>query len=435
MPIEYTGPKGTRDFLPGEMEIRVNVITKIQEVFKKYGFYMWDGPAFEHLETFTRKSGETVSDEVYVFKDKGGRDLALRFELTTSLARLIASNPKLLFPIKAYSYGKVWRYENPQKGRYREFLQMDADIFGSSHMVCELELLNMANEILQSIGFDNYYMNINNRKILEGLIRLAEISDDWKNDVLRSFDKLLKIGLEGVKDELRTKGLSGATFDNFMKNIITEGSNEEKIKHMKNVLKDDPKGLEGVNELEFIVNLSNKSDLGKKIQIDYTLVRGLDYYTGPIFEIKIKDSETFGSISGGGRYDKLVGTYGSQDVPAVGLSFGIERIIDIISNNPNLAEKFEKKPPKIMVVLIKDNLLEHALDLLHKIRDANISADIDVSMRPLKRQMEYANKMGYPYIIVVGAKEVESKQFNLKNMKTGEETPLSIEQIIYKLKE
>ena len=216
---KFTGPKGTRDFLPYYMETRDRIVEMIKEVFKIYGCYPWDGPAFEYLETLTRKSGEEVSNEIYVFKDKSGRELGLRFELTASIARMIASNPSLKKPIKGFSIGKVWRYENPQQGRYREFLQMDADIFGASNMLCEVELLDMAKNILDRIGFDDYYIQLNNRKILEAQVRCAGIPKEKELDVFRALDKLNKIGPEGVRQEFNNRGMSETAYRDFIKYI------------------------------------------------------------------------------------------------------------------------------------------------------------------------------------------------------------------------
>lgn len=436
MKEKFDAPKGTKDFLPGYMEVRSSIISKIEKIFRRYGFYEWDGPAFEYLNTLTRKSGEEVKDEIYVFKDKGGRELGLRFELTASIARMIANNPHLKKPVKGYSIGKVWRYENPQKGRYREFLQMDADIFGSGSMFCEVELLNMGKQILEEIGFKDkeYYIRLNNRKVLEAQVRCSGVCEEKKMDIFRALDKMDKIGYEGVKKEFLNKGLSVEDFEGFMSYIISDGSNREKIEEMCNLLKGDEKGMEGLNELSHILKITDEIGLSD-ILVDYTLARGLDYYTGPIYEIKIKKGEEVGSIAGGGRYDQLVELFGGNPTPAVGISFGIERIIDIIEKDRFLSKVFKIKAPIVFVVYIEAEFFNHAFKIVENIRKEGISADIDLTMRPFKKQLKYANERGYPYVLFVGEEEIRTKRYGLKDMESGEQVSLKFEEVIEKLKE
>jgi len=387
------------------------------------------------VETLTRKSGEEVMNEIYIFRDKSKRKLGLRFELTASIARMIANNPTLKQPIKGYSVGKVWRYENPQQGRYREFLQMDADIFGSGSMLCEVELLNMAKEILESIGFTDFYIQLNNRKILEALVRCAGIPEGKKLDVFRALDKLNKIGFEGVKQEFLNRGLSYEDYENFMDYILTKGTNYQKIDEMKNLLKKDKLGIEGINELSYILEFAKDVSLDQRIIIDYTLVRGLDYYTGPIYEIKIKKGEQVGSISGGGRYDQLIELFGGKPTPAVGISFGIERIIDLIENDTILSKRYKGNPPLVFVIYMGPELINQAFKIVETIRKERVSADMDLMGRSFKKQIQYANKKGYPYVLFVGENEIRNNIYRLKNMKTGEQIDIKIEELVNKLKE
>jgi len=435
MSKKFTGPKGTRDFLPYHMETRDRIVEMIKEVFKIYGCYPWDGPAFEYLETLTRKSGEEVSGEIYVFKDKSGRELGLRFELTASIARMIASNPSLKKPIKGFSIGKVWRYENPQQGRYREFLQMDADIFGANNMLCEVELLDMAKNILGRIGFDDYYIQLNNRKILAAQVRCAGIDQEKELDVFRALDKLNKIGPGGVRQEFLNRGMSEKAYEDCMRYIITRGTNQQKIDEMRGLLAKDEKGIEGLNELSQILGYAKEISLDKRIIVDYTLVRGLDYYTGPIFEIKIGKGEQVGSIAGGGRYDQLIELFGGTPTPAVGISFGIERIIDLVESNPVLSERYKGNPPLLLVIYLSPELSGHAFRITEAVRQSGLSADIDLAMRSFKKQIQYANEKGYPYVLFVGEDEIRNDSYGLKDMKTGEQETFGIEDLIKKLKE
>lgn len=434
MSERLTGPKGTRDFLPGFMEVRKTIVEIIETIFKIYGFYEWDGPAFEYLQTLTRKSGQEVANEIYVFKDKSGRELGLRFELTASIARMIANNPSLKKPIKGYSIGKVWRYENPQQGRYREFLQMDADIFGSGSMFCEVELLGMAKNILNRIGFNEYRIHLNNRKVLESQVRCAGISEGKKLDVFRALDKLNKIGYKGVNQEFVNRGLSGEDYENFMGYMITDGTNNQKIKNMNDLLKRDEKGIEGLSEISEILKYAKEISLDKEIVVDYTLVRGLDYYTGPIYEIRIAEGEEVGSISGGGRYDQLIEVFGGRPTPAVGISFGIERIMDLIEKTPHLSKEYQDKPPTLFVVCVSPGLVKDAFKITENIRREGISVDIDLTVRSLSKQLQYANERGYPYVLFFGEEEAKNKRYGLKNMESGEQKSLELDDIIMRLK-
>jgi len=432
----FQAVKGMRDFPPGSLEIRENIIRTIEDIFKKYGYYKWDGPALEYWETLIRKSGPEVEKEIYVFKDKGGRKVGLRFELTASLARIIASNPNLKLPIKAYSVGKVWRYENPQRGRYREFLQMDADIFGSLSILCEVELLLMATNILNTLGFKDFYILLNNREILESVVKQAGISEQKKLNVFRALDKLSRVGYEGVRNEFIERGLAESEFERFMELIITENNinNFEKIENMKRLLKDDKKAVVGLDKLKKIVEYYSECSDAENIKIDFSLVRGLDYYTGPVFEIKIKNKEEYGSIVGGGRYDELVKLFGGKPTPAVGLSFGIERIIDIIENDNNLRAMHETKPPMVYVISLGEKYVKYALKLSEILRREGIQADFDLMGRNYRKQLQYANEMQYSFVLFVGENEIKSNKYTLKDMSTGIQEKLPISEVIEKLK-
>lgn len=433
MAIKFSAPKGTRDFPPGSLGVRNKIIREIEDVFHLYGYEIWDGPAFEYLETLTAKSGEEIQKEIYTFQDKAGRDLGLRFELTTTIARLIASNPDLKKPVKGYSYGKVWRYENTQQGRYREFLQMDADIFGSDNTVCEAELLDMAQNVLGRLGFHEYYVKLNSRKVLNSLVRCCEIAEDKKQNVFRAVDKLDKIGAQGVLKEFVSRGLTEDEFNRVMNYIHIQGTNEEKIQAMRELFAEDEDGLKGLQELEEIVSYFKDSPLYERIQIDYTLIRGFDYYTGPIYEIKIVNGEQVGSISGGGRYDKLIEIFGGAPTPAVGISFGIERLIDLIQNDPVLSEKYKGDKPAVFVLYMDPQLISKAYGITNQFRQAGISADLDLTIRSFRKQMQYADKKEYSYVVMVGEDELARGEFVLKNMKTGEQETLRLEEIICKL--
>jgi len=420
-------PKGTRDFLPEDMLLRRKVTDILSSIYHTFGFQEWDGPAFEYFETLSRKSGELIADEIYCFEDKSKRKLGLRFELTTSIARIIANNPNIKKPLKVFNIGKVWRYERPQTGRFREFLQSDTDIFGSSSMTCELDLLLMSVTALRQINLGDYIILLNNRKILESQLRIAGVDPDQHTDALRALDKLSKIGKDGVRDEFEKRGINQEKFDKIMDFIDLEGDNKERLRKTKELLKTDSLGLEGVKELEEILELSEGVGLNGSIVIDLSLVRGLDYYTGPIFEIRSKERPEIGSFAGGGRYDNLIKLFGGQSTPAVGISFGVERLIEIVSSQKKSERPFSDT--KVFVGNISPETLIIAIKITQQLRDAGISAEFDLSGRNLSKQLAHVNASQIPYCFVVFS---ESEQ-KLKEMATGKEEILSVDEVIKKI--
>lgn len=424
MSQKLEAPKGTRDFLPSEMGVRNAIIKGIQKIFSRYGYQQWDGPAFEYLSTLTKKSSPEIVKEIYNFTDKADRELGLRFELTTTIARMMSVNSRIKKPVKAFGFGKVWRYENTQKGRYREFLQMDADLFGVSSQVGELELLSMARDVMDYIGFHNYTILINNRKILNAFVEVTKIPEEKKLDVFRALDKLQKIGEQGVLKEFQKRGLTDEQFSQ----IMTLVSPNLSLSDLKNKFASVPIGVEGVEELEIILAKAKVLNISN-IKFSPDLIRGFDYYTGPIYEIKIEEGENVGSISGGGRYDKLVETFGGQSTPAVGISFGIERIIDIIEKDEYLREKFDKPKIDVYIACLDSKYENIGWQIAQELRAIQVAVDIDLLGRGFKKQMQYANDKKCPFVIILGEEEAQSKVFTLKNMKTGEQEKKKLEEL------
>jgi len=427
MKIKYETPRGTRDFLPEELRPREYVMAKIENWFKKYGYQKMETPVFEYLEVLTQKSGE-VENEIYSFEDKSGRKLALRFDLTVPLARVVASTPSLKLPFKRYCISRVWRYEKPQLGRFREFWQADADIVGSGSMDCEVELLNMAAKICEDLGFEKYAIHLNNRKILEGLAQITGIGKNKISDAFRSLDKLDKIGYEGVRKEFLTRGLSEKEYDSFIERIKIEGENSEKILYLEDILENNQKGREGVEEIKRILYFLDKLGL-KNVLLDLTLVRGLDYYTGPIFEIKSKELK-IGSFAGGGRYDRLIELYGKRSIPAVGISFGLERIIEILKDKIKLED-----PPRLFIASIGgENAKIEAIKIADYLRSKlPTPVEINLTDKRLTDQLRYANSRGIKYVLIVGDQELEEKKFPLKDMTAQTEEKISLEEVVSSL--
>ena len=401
-------PKGMRDFLPDEAMVREEVRNKIVNIYQKYGFVPMETPALEYLETLQAKAGEEIDKQLFVLKDER---LALRFDLTVPLAR-IGANIDAPRPFKRYAVGPVWRREEPQKGRFREFWQADADIIGSPSMRSEAELLIMANEICAEFGFKKPKIMLNNRKILDALAEKIGFKKE-KDETLRLLDKIDKVGKDAVEEEVIK--LLGKRGEELIEIVTTGKSNEEKLKSVEKTSK------EGVEELREILSLCDFD-----IEVDLSMARGLGYYTGPVFEIKLSDE--IGTVIAGGRYDKLLSLYGREDY-ATGISVGIERLITL---------SFEKSGKKktntsALVANVKNEFYRDAVKVAGKLREAGISCETDINGRNLKTQFDYANAAGIPYVIVIGKKEIETGKYTLKDMKSGEEKTMEIKQLIKKL--
>ncbi|MEM1855573.1 MAG: histidine--tRNA ligase [Candidatus Methanomethylicaceae archaeon] len=419
--MKFGRPRGTRDFLPNEMKIRSYIIEKIRKVFEIHGFEEMDTPAIELWETLSAKGGEEVENQIYKFQDKGGRWLGLRFDLTVPLARVVANNPNLVKPFKRYCIAKVWRYEEPQSGRFREFLQADIDIVGSPYMEADMECISTAVDALKSLGLEKFKVRINNRKILEGLMSLMGISGEKFFKVLRILDKLEKIGEDNVIKELRELNLEEdiiLKIMNFIKNKDKEALDYVEKNFDFNLIQ------EGVKELRRILELSEFYNLKDYISIDFSLVRGLDYYTGPVFEVKVEDMQ-IGSIAGGGRYDNLIEKFGGISTYATGISLGIERLYEILSKKISI----NKSNVKVFVANVDESVLGDCIRICRKLIELGIPAEIDLMKRKLTRQLEYANIKGIPFVLIVGPEELRTGIFKLKDMMNKKEYSISIEEI------
>jgi len=402
---KFETPKGTRDYLPADMRPRRYVFDKLRSHFERFGFEELDTPAFEYLEVLTLKSGAQAENEIYAFDDKGGRRLGLRFDLTSSTGRVIAAHPELPRPFYRYQIGKVWRYDRPQAGRYREFYQADCDILGSYSLDCEVELLLMATEVLAEFGLTEYKLVINNRKILDAQVRASGIPLEKKPDALRALDKLLKVGKEGMQAEFLKYGLSAEQFESFYATIVVETLDEAESK-----VRGDEVGEAGVRELREIFEKAERLGFAQHLKFDWTLVRGLDYYTGPIFEAQAKTESGFGSFGGGGRYDDLVGLYGGQPQGAVGISFGAERLIGL------LAERGLGKEGGARAVLIAPlgAYVDTAQKLALTLRRAGVAARVVPGLKDRGAVFKHSTATGLDRVILVGAEEAASGQFGLR---------------------
>ncbi|MFH2101169.1 MAG: histidine--tRNA ligase [Candidatus Micrarchaeota archaeon] len=404
-------PKGMRDVMPEDMLVRESVKERITELYRGYGYRPLDTPALEYLDTLRKKAGEEADKQIFVLKDER---LGLRFDLTVPLAR-VAAGSDFPRPFKRYCIAPVWRKEEPQKGRFREFWQADVDIIGSPSMRCEAELLTLAKEACAMFGFESPKILLNNRKILEALAVELGMGNE-KEEVFRILDKIDKIGRAAVEEQLEL--ILGEKASDFLSYIKTTGKNGEKLERVRDVC------TEGVGELERILELCDF-----EIEVDLSLVRGLGYYTGPVFEIKL--SKDIGTVMAGGRYDGLLQVYGQPD-PAVGISIGIERLITLIADR----EKQRKlSRTEIFVACAKPEFYGDALATASKLRKKGALAETDLKDRNLRKQFDYVNALGIPFMVIIGRREKDAKKITLRDMVSGKEEMVSLAEALKRIRE
>lgn len=446
-------PKGTRDFSPEEMAKRNYIFDTIKSVFKLYGFQQIETPAMENLSTLMGKYGDEGDKLLFKILNSGDflqtanaealaeknsvklinsiSEKGLRYDLTVPFARYVVQhNGELTMPFKRYQIQPVWRADRPQKGRYREFYQCDADVVGSDSLLNEAELVQIVDEVFARFGV-NVTLKVNNRKILSGIAEIVGELDRL-TDITVAIDKLDKIGLDNVNAELREKGVSAEAVEKLQPIILLSGSNEEKLVTLKNVLAESETGLKGIEEIETILGLLSSANLRLTLEIDLTLARGLNYYTGAIFEVKANDVE-MGSISGGGRYDNLTGVFGLQGLSGVGISFGADRIYDVL-NQLDLYPKETVNATKILFVCFGDAEIAYSMPLVKEVRNAGIPAEIYPTPAKMKKQLGYADSKNIKYVAIVGSDEMEQKKVTLKNMETGEQEMLAVSEVIERIK-
>lgn len=446
-------PKGTRDFSPEEMAKRNYIFDTIKSVFKLYGFQQIETPAMENLSTLMGKYGDEGDKLLFKILNSGDflqtanaealaeknsvklinsiSEKGLRYDLTVPFARYVVQhNGELTMPFKRYQIQPVWRADRPQKGRYREFYQCDADVVGSDSLLNEAELVQIVDEVFARFGV-NVTLKVNNRKILSGIAEIVGELDRL-TDITVAIDKLDKIGLDNVNAELREKGVSAEAVEKLQPIILLSGSNEEKLATLKNVLAESETGLKGIEEIETILGLLSSANLRLTLEIDLTLARGLNYYTGAIFEVKANDVE-MGSISGGGRYDNLTGVFGLQGLSGVGISFGADRIYDVL-NQLDLYPKETVNATKILFVCFGDAEIAYSMPLVKEVRNAGIPAEIYPTPSKMKKQLGYADSKNIKYVAIVGSDEMEQKKVTLKNMENGEQEMLAVSEVIERIK-
>lgn len=399
--------KGFRDFLPQKMIIRNEVIRRLRLVFEKYGFEELQTPSLEYAEVLTGKYGEDAEKLMYLFKDPGGRDVGLRYDLTVPLARVAGTYPELPKPFKRYQIQPAWRAENTQKGRYREFYQCDVDTIGSYSPLADAEIIALINESLPLLGFSSYKIRINSRQVLFKLMEEVGIDKDLWLTAIQSLDKLDKKSKEEVEKELEEKRISKDQVSRLFKAISRAKPDDF---------------------LTQVVSCVKKLGASYNLVFDPTLARGLDYYTGPIFETVIEKPK-IGSITGGGRYDNLLKILGGPDLPATGTTLGLERICDVIEEL-NLWPDSQKTTVRVLVTVFSQELLDKSIEVSAKLRSEGINTELfpDPEVK-LEKQLKYANQKGIPYVIIIGDEEAQKSVVTLKNMETGEQKTVSVDKV------
>ena len=442
-------PKGTRDFSPVEMAKRNYIFNTIREVFYRYGFQQIETPSMENLSTLMGKYGEEGDKLLFKIQNSGdyfsgltdeellSRNAAklaskfcekgLRYDLTVPFARYVVMHrDEITFPFKRFQIQPVWRADRPQKGRYREFYQCDADVVGSNSLLNEVELVQMIDAVFQKFGI-RVSIKINNRKILTGIAEIIGEADKIV-DITVAIDKLDKIGLDNVNAELASKGIPQEAIDKLQPIILLSGSNEEKLATLKNVLAASETGLKGVEESEFILKTIAGLGIQSEVELDLTLARGLNYYTGAIFEVKALDVQ-IGSISGGGRYDNLTGVFGMEGMSGVGISFVADRIYDVL-NQLDLYPKEAVNGTQLLFVNFGEAEAAYVLPVLAQVRAVGIRAEIYPDAAKMKKQMSYANAKMVPFVAIVGENEMKEGKVMLKNMTSGEQSLVTPEELV-----
>lgn len=429
-------PKGTRDFSPLEMARRNYIFNTIQSVFSLYGFQQIETPAMENIGTLMGKYGEEGDKLLFRIQNSGEKSASapekgLRYDLTVPFARYVVQHREnIQFPFKRYQIQPVWRADRPQKGRYREFYQCDVDVIGTNSLVCELELIQIVEEVYRRLGI-NVCLHINNRKVLAGI---AEIIGQPEKiiDITVAIDKLDKIGIENVNKELTEKGLPQEAIEALQPILHLSGTTADKLVALRTILASSEIGTQGVDELDQLFALIQGAEVKLNIELDLCLARGLNYYTGAIFEVKALDVQ-MGSITGGGRYDNLTGIFGMPNVSGVGISFGADRIYDVLTEL-NLYPASLQSSTQLLFATFGQEELTYALSWAKALREQKIAVEVYPEPTKMKKQMGYADTKQIPFVAIVGGDEMAQNKVMLKNMLSGEQKLVSIEEIVAEVK-
>ncbi|MBI4015419.1 MAG: histidine--tRNA ligase [Candidatus Aenigmarchaeota archaeon] len=394
-------PKGTRDFLPGQQKVRRTLFENMRSVLERYGYGEVVTPAIEDFEVLAKKAGQEIENEIYVFTDKGGRKIGLRFDLTVPIARIVSSDSSLPKPIKFYVIGPMWRYDNPSAGRWREFYQVSFELIGSGSAKADAEVLGVVSECLKAAGVKKFSFSVNSRGLVEELVKEAGVPEKKKTEAFRAIDKLGKIGEDGVLKE-------------FIRYDIPAEAGKKLLKLLKKSRTN--------KELDELLKIAKKMGVDN-IEVDNSIVRGIDYYTGFVFETFIEGKESLGSVASGGRYDTLIGLYGGQNLPAVGCGIGFDRMLECL----DIPE--DKQQIKVFVANVNEWVWDDGLKIVIDLRAKGIATELDLMGRDLRKQIDYAVAKGAEFLVIVGPKELKEGKIVLRNLETGKESAVKIAEL------
>jgi len=425
----FTLPRGIRDIEPEEMAKRNWVYERIRDAFRRYAFQEMEPATLEELRTLEAKSGPAIKDEIYWFNDKAGRSIGLRFDLTVGMARMVAGRSDLPEPVKLACIGGNWRYDEPQFGRYRYFTQWDAEIFGSDDPIADAEIIALSMDILDNVGLKEFEVRISNRKVTQGFVESLGLQTQEKMEtVFRIIDKSRRISSGGVKTELRSEGLESSVVDSLVEFTSIQGKPAEVLEKISNVQTRSEEAKLGYTQLVQLADALQGFSKLDRCLFDMSVVRGIGYYDGIVFEAFDKGGEDVGAILGGGRYDKLCAVYGKRSIPATGVAGGIERLLISLER----AGVFPKltQVGTVYVAAVNDQVRQQALAIAARLRALRIPSNVDVKRKSLAKQLEYASSLGIPYVLIVGPQEIESGRFKLRDMKKRTEESLTVDDII-----
>jgi len=404
----------------------------VREVYESYGYEPLETPAFEYMDMLRIKSGEDILNQVYAFKDKSDRELALRFEHTASTVRVVATHRELQMPFKRYIIGPTWRYERPSETRFREFLQADVDVFGVEGNIADAEVISAAVEAFRRLGFEAFTIYLNDRRVLRSIVELAGIPPEKSLDAIRAVDKIKKIGRDRVIEELRCVSPYEEASIKLLGLIGLKGEPLEVIGSAKMMLKEYPAGVKGCEALEDLIKYADAFGFAEYIEVDLSLARGLDYYTGPIFEVFAKGYEEYSSLAGGGRYDEIVELFGGDPTPATGISFGVDRVTMVLEEKG--AFKGLSLGADVYVAPVNEDVVLKAIEITQALRRAGLSTIVDLMGRSLGKQFEYADKKGIPTVVIVGEKDLAEASVTVRDMETGDQEKVKVDELPSRLK-
>ncbi len=424
-------PRGMRDILPEQMIRRLYVIDVIRDIFEEFGFEPLQTPAMELTEVLTGKYGPDAEKLIYQAGHTGGKeDISLRYDLSVPLCRVVAMYPQLPKPFKRYQIDPVWRAERPQKGRYRQFFQCDADTVGSESMLADAENVNLIYQILSRLGFKQFEININERKLITGIGQFAGVPTEQLGGLYRSIDKLDKIGIDGVTSELRENNIPEDVIEKLLALLQIEGDAETILSELSNQLNDFETAREGISNLKELIDYISILGVPEEFFcVNVAMVRGLEYYTGPIYETVVEEPK-IGSITGGGRYDELIGSFSKQSFPATGTSFGIERIIDVMEEFDMFPSTVGKTVTQVLMTVFDDDLMNESLKLATQLRKGGIRTEVYFRPGKISVQLKYADSKGIPYAVILGSDELDAGIAAVRELSSRQQKDVPLEDLV-----